>query len=240
MSPRELRAFRESLGLSRREFAPKIFISEPTLERWERGQGGPGELHLQILKRMREHHMVGRSIAYFQYDASSEAGIAQVRHEQKLMVIETIQGLGALTITEEASDSGKNWSVTFGMGWAVGEPEQFLLRCDGSELPERPAIDFTLEVTTKLEHSVHVRARLQDVCLHHRVFGEVTSREDGRSLITLGHRLFATGCNPETIAHVVGNFRSCWQRLKGKPSSQFGGRKSPEFARAREARAAEG
>ena len=29
------------------------------------------------------------------------------------------------------------------------------------------------------------------------------------------HRLFKTGCNPGTVAHIVGNFRSCWEQLKG-------------------------
>jgi len=97
---KELRAFRESRGRSRRKFAPKLFISEPTLERWERGQGGPREVYLLILKRMREHLGAGHSIACFQYDAGVEAYEADVQHDEEEMIVETLRGPGALVLTQ--------------------------------------------------------------------------------------------------------------------------------------------
>ena len=214
MSPKELRAFRERLGLSRREFAPKLFISEPTLERWERGQGGPGKVHLQILRRMREHLSAGHSLAYFEYDAGAEARAAETRNDERRMIVETLEGLGALVLDEKESRDGADWSVSFGMGWAVSEPSEVSLRCEGSHRPERPAIDFALEIETGSGDVTATSEAVESVCRDHSVFGEVGDNRKGGMTITLRHRLFTTGCNPRTVAHVAGNFRSCWQRLK--------------------------
>lgn len=214
MSPKELRAFRESLGLSRREFAPKLFISDPTLERWERGQGGPREVHLQILRRMREHLSAGHSIAYFRYDAGEEARAAELLHETKEMIVETLRGIGALVVAEKESEDGQDWSVIFGMGWAVGQPIDLTLHCEGSERAERPAIDFVLKIGVRCEDTENLSVHLQRLCQRHNIFGHVKADRDVQVVISLGYRLFKTGCNPETITHVVGNFRSCWQRMK--------------------------
>lgn len=219
MSPKELRAFRESLGLSRREFAPKLFISDPTLERWERGQGRPREVHLQILRRMREHLSAGHSIAYFRYDAGDEARAAAVRHETKEMIAETLRGLGALVVAEAESDDNQDWSVSFGLGWAVGSPLDVSLRCEGSERRERPAIDFAFEVTTTWDDISGLSDEVNRIGRNHAVWAGAWSRDDGRAVISMFHRLYKTGCNPDTVLHVVGNFRSCWQRLKGALSS---------------------
>jgi len=219
MAPRELRAFRESLGLSRREFAPKLFISDPTLERWERGQGGPREVHLQILRRMREHLSAGHSIAYFHYDAGDEARAKEVRHETREMIVETLRGLGALVIAEGESDDDHEWSVTFGLGWAVGSPIDVTLRCEGSERNERPCIDFTLEVTARCDNILELSDQANLIGFRHCVWAAAQSGGDGRAVISMRDRLFKTGCKPETVVHLEGNFRSCWQRLQGALSS---------------------
>jgi transcriptional regulator with XRE-family HTH domain len=230
MSPKELRAFRESLGLSRRAFAPKLMISDPTLERWERGQGGPREAHLQILKRMREHLGAGHPIAYFQYDAGEEARAAEVENEDKQMIVETLRGLGALVLVEEQSQDRRDWSVSFGLGWSVGERIDVALHCEGSDRPERPAIDFILEITASHADVRVLSTPLQRVCRNHSIFGSVARRDGGGAVIVMRDRLFTTGCNPETVKHVVGNYRSCWQRLKaildGSKSSHTPGRES--------------
>jgi transcriptional regulator with XRE-family HTH domain len=214
MSPKELRAFRESLGLTRHEFAPKLFISDPTLERWERGQGGPREVHLQVLRRMREHLSAGHSIAYFHYDAGIEVRAKEVRHETREMIVETLRGLGALVIAEGESDDNQDWSVTFGLGWAVGSPMDVTLRCDGSERRELPAIGFAFDVTAKCEDISRLSDRVNHIGHDHDVWAGARSADDGRAVISMRDRLFKTGCNPETVAHLAGNFRSCWERLK--------------------------
>jgi transcriptional regulator with XRE-family HTH domain len=214
MSPKELRAFRESLGLSRREFAPKLFISEPTLERWERGQGSPRDVHLQILRRMREHLGAGHSIAYFQYDASSVAGAAVIQQKEKQTIVETLRGMGAFLLTEEEVSDGKDWCLSFSPGWDVGEPTQLTLLCEGSERPERPVIDFTVEITAKGEYAQMPSDKLQEICFHHGISWRMTSQRKGRLRIALRQRIFTTACNPETLRHVLGNFYSCWQRMK--------------------------
>jgi transcriptional regulator with XRE-family HTH domain len=214
MSPKELRAFRESLGLTRHEFAPKLFISDPTLERWERGQGGPREVHLQILRRMREHLSAGHSIAYFHYDAGIEQRAKEVRHETKEMIVETLRGLGALVIAEGESDDNQDWSVTFGLGWAVGSPIDVTLRCDGSERSERPCIDFAFEVTARCDDVPGLSAQVNRIGFNHCLWAGAESRDDGRAVITMRGRLFKPVCNAEAVTHLAGNFRSCWERLK--------------------------
>lgn len=214
MSPQELRAFRESLGLSRREFAPKLFISDPTLERWERGQGGPRQVHLQILRRMREHLSAGHSLTYFHYDAGVETKAKAVRRETQEMIVETLRGLGALVVAEREADDGPAWSVTFGLGWAVGSPIDVTLRCDGSESPERPYLDFTFEVVAPGARTADLSAQVSRIGRDHAVWTDVASRKDGQIAVAMRCRLFETGCNPETVAHLAGSFRSCWGRLE--------------------------
>ena len=214
MTPKELRAFRESLGLSRREFAPKVFISEPTLERWERGQGGPREIHLHILRRMRDHLGAGHSISYFQYDADATVPISDLPHDEKQTIIETLRGMAAVVLEETEGQNDRDWSVRFGLGWAVGEPIDVALRCEGSERPERPTIDFSLEITAEGQDVDDVFGRLQPICFRHGLSWNVESEEHDRLTVALRQRIFTTGCNPETIRHVIGNYHSCWQLVK--------------------------
>ena len=223
MSPKELRLFREKLGLSRREFGAKLFVSEPTIERWERGQGGPSRVHLQILKRMREHLGAGHSIAYFQYDAGEEAQKLLLPHAEKQMIVEILQYLGALLMAEKHSKDEKDWLLSFALGWAAGENLQMLMHVEGSERLERPMIDFTFETVVPCGDSEALASHLNHVCRNHSLYGAATPEENGRVLITLRHRLFTTGCNPETIKHVIGSLQSCWQRLKERAASPSAG-----------------
>ena len=212
MSPRELRAFRESLGLSRREFAPKLFISEPTLERWERGQGGPREVHLQILRRMRDHTGAGHSLTYFQYDATASA--IELPQEDKQVITETLRSLSVVLLEEQSSDDGGDWALRFGLGWAMDEAVDLLLICEGSDRPERPIIDFTLEISADWEDTPQVNGLIQETCNVHKLFWKWVKQRAKPSTLALCQRVFSTGCNPETVKHVLGNFRSCWEKLE--------------------------
>jgi len=77
--------------------------------------------------------------------------------------------------------------VSFGLGWAVDAPIDAVLRCEGSQRPERPAIDFTLEITARCDDASELPATLQRTCLDHSVFGKV-ARERG----TVDHNAAAT------------------------------------------------
>ncbi|MFO7958002.1 MAG: hypothetical protein R6X33_12990 [Candidatus Brocadiia bacterium] len=116
MTPEELWAFREGLGMSRREFAPKRFISEPTLERWERGQGGPREVPLHILRRMREHIAGGRSMAYFEYDAGASPPPPGLLHDERQLIIEALRGVGIVPLEDGSAQEGVDWSMRFAPG----------------------------------------------------------------------------------------------------------------------------
>jgi len=214
MSPEELRAFRESLGLSRREFAPKLFISEPTLERWERGQGGPRDIHLHILRGMRERLSGAQPDAYFQYDAASDPDAAELLPNTKQLVIETLRGVGNVLLEEAHAEDGSDWSLRFSPSWAVGQPIRLALVCDGSDRPARPAIDFTLEVTADRLDLREVADAIQRLCFRHGVSCTPPTKSSERSTIELRQRVFRTGCNPATLKHVLRNYQSCWPRLE--------------------------
>ena len=212
MSPEELRAFRESLGLSRREFAPKLFISEPTLERWERGQGCPREIHLHILRRMREHLSAGQSITYFQYDSSEEP--AEAPPDDRRTVAEALKAAGALLCGKDESEDGATWTLRFSPDWATGSALRVSLTVEGSLRPQRPAIDFALNVKSGSLNVEGVAKELTEVCLGHGMaWGPLGGWERPRGLV-LRQRIFNTACSPETVQHVFGNMRSCWDRLR--------------------------
>ena len=213
MSPKELRAFRESIGMSRREFAPKVFISEPTLVRWERGQGGPREVHLLILRRMREHLGAGHSLAYFQYDADADVP-AELLHDDRQLIIDTLKSRAVVLLEEHGPDDGGDWLLRFSLGWAAGEPIDLVLLCEGSERPSRPIIDFSLEITADWGDGRHGTEVVARVCRAHRVAWGMTVGSKGRCTATIFYRLFSVCCNPEAVKHVLGNYQSCWSRLK--------------------------
>jgi len=208
----ELRAFREGLGLSRREFAPKLFISEPTLERWERGQGGPREIHLQILRRMREHLGAGQSIAYFQYDAAEDA--VNPSQDRKRIVTEALRSAGALLRKEEDSEDGSAWVLCFGLAWAPRESTELSLTCEGSYRPERPSIDFSLNVICDPKKLGDIAEELTDVCFTHRMACRQLAGGGNGAVLALGQRVFNTGFNSDTVRHVLRNYRSCWERVR--------------------------
>lgn len=212
MSPRELRAFRESLGLSRREFAPKLFISEPTLERWERGQGGPREVHLHILRRMREHLTAGNAIAYFRYDASELAH--EPEREEKDIVVEAVKAAGALLCEEEDSKDRSAWTLQFSWPWTSGKGAGPSLLCEGSHRPERPFIDFTLKVACDSAGMDDVAKVAEDICFDHAAGWKRLKGDGQRCELALRLRLFDTACNAETVQHILGDLRSCWERVR--------------------------
>jgi transcriptional regulator with XRE-family HTH domain len=229
MSPKELRALREGLGLSRREFAPKLFISEPTLERWERGQGGPREIHHHILRRMQEHLGSGQPLEYFQYDAAAGHAAAELDHEEKQIIIEAMGSMAVGLLEERQSKDGNDWMLKFVPGWAAGEPVDLALFCEGSERPSRPMIDFSLEMKADWGDPSRATERVATICCDHRIGWESTAKGKAQSIVTLYYRLFSAGCNQDAVRHILGNFQSCWRRLK---SELLQNRKSPPHSSA--------
>ena len=211
MSPQELRAFRESLGLSRREFAPRLFISEPTLERWERGQGGPREIHLRILRRMRKRLRAGNATAYFQYDAAGD--VVNPSQECRQIVIEALKAAGAVLCEEKDSADGSTWLLRFSLDWAPGESIGASLTCEGSYKFERPSIDFALEVVCDSASVQSAAEELTEACLTHGIAWGPLRDVKRRSGLVLRQRTFNSACDAETIQHVLGNLRSCWDRM---------------------------
>lgn len=211
MSPEELRAFRESLGLSRREFAPKLFISEPTLERWERGQGGPREPHVQMLRRMREHVKSGQSLAYFRYDSGAEP--ADGPPDDRQTISGTLKALGALPCGERGSRDGRTWTLLFSPDWPAREAARVSLAVMSSFLPQRPTIDFMLSVECDLSPLDGIHRNINTICADHGMAWQPTGRWENPSGLALYHRIFNTACDSETVQHVYGNLRSCWGRI---------------------------
>ena len=209
--PQELRAFRESLGLTRQEFAPKLFISTPTLERWERGQGGPREFHLRILRRMQEFLSAGQSIAYFQYDAAEDT-LNQTR-EAKATVVESLKSLGLSLYEEKTSEDNESWWLHFGLSWASADSVQISLLCEGSCRAERPSIDFTMRVILDSGSLQGITENILQICFDHAIVPNV-SRRRSKVELSLRQRMFDSACNPQTIQHILGNYRSCWNRLE--------------------------
>ncbi|HBC89315.1 MAG TPA: hypothetical protein DCZ94_20430 [Lentisphaeria bacterium] len=214
MNPAEIRSFRNSLGLSRRDFAPKLYISEPTLERWERGQGAPRELHLRILNRMRESLGSGRPATYFQYDNVSDDIANESPIEDKQLVTETLKSMSIVLLSEEISKDGNDWLLSFSLGWKTVKPLNLLLACEGSKRPTNPVVDFILLITSNNIDSNRVREILPEICFNHGASWILSTKAKGGCQIKLKQRIFKTGINHETIKHVLGNLFSCWNKSK--------------------------
>jgi transcriptional regulator with XRE-family HTH domain len=235
VSPEELRAFRESLELSRREFAPKLFISEPTLERWERGQGGPREIHLQILRRMREHLSSGHSISYFQYDSSGEP--TEPPPDDRRTITEALKATGALLCGKGKSKDGSTWTLSFRPDWPAASAVRISLTVEGSFRPQRPSIDFTLNIESDSLNVGDVTMELTEACLAHGMAWGPLGRWKRPAGLVLCQRIFSPACSPVIVQHLLGNMRSCWESVKKslhrkKPSPRSSRGKRAEAARA--------
>jgi transcriptional regulator with XRE-family HTH domain len=216
MNPTELRSFRESIGASRKEFARLLFISEPTLERWERGKGGPREIHLNILRGMRERLGSANREPYFQYDPKAADSSAELLGDERRLVLETLRGMAAVLLAERRSEDGTEWDLRFGLGWAAGDSLEVSLACEGSLRPERPAVDFVLEVSGAIQNPTEDGKPVGDICFNHGLSCHCATAQDGRTSLLLRQRLFRSGCNAETIRHIVRNYHSCWLRLRAE------------------------
>jgi len=185
-----------------------LFISEPTLVRWERGEGGPRENHLQILRRLKEESEVDESFTYFDYDGRQDT--VRARDVLKQQLIDAMEGMGARRSGEELSQEESTWRLLFRMGWEIEGTLSAVLACEGSYLPQRPCVDFALILTSEAAPPAQIIDTIREIFIDHRLLCL-----DSRSGMTVHHRLFDTACNKETILHVVRNFRSCWERIKG-------------------------
>jgi len=211
ISPLELRAFREGLGLSRREFAPRLFISEPTLERWERGQGGPRLIHLRMLQRMREHLGAGRPVEEFRYDVAEET--PQVSQEPKRIIARELDAAGATLEREGTSEDGSGWWLAFRLPWVSTGPVRLSLACEGSYRLERPSIDFLLSAEWSPGSLCADRERVHDTCRRHKIFYDMHGDAEGQTGLQLSQRIFNTSCSRENLQHVLRNCASCWDRI---------------------------
>ena len=212
LSPVGLRAFRKSIGQSRREFAPRLFISEATLERWERGQGGPGKIHLLILHRMREHLGAGHSLTRFQYDRDVDVP-AELLHDERRLIIDTLKGQSVVLLEERGPDARSDWMLRFELGWAAGDRFDLSLVCEGSDNLLRPAIDFILKATVKSVDTRQAAGTVQEICFSHCVSWKMTAKGKCTAL-NLSQRIFKTGCDSETVRHVMANILACWSRVR--------------------------
>jgi len=52
MTPKEIKAIRERLGLTQKEFATRLKLDAITISRWERGEQRPSRLALRQLARL--------------------------------------------------------------------------------------------------------------------------------------------------------------------------------------------
>jgi transcriptional regulator with XRE-family HTH domain len=212
MLPEELRAFRESLGLSRREFAPRLFISEPTLERWERGQGGPREPHVHILRRMRDQLARKSQYSFFRYDASEEP--AAPSEDLRQGIVEGVRAAGGVLRGRRTSKKGLKWSLRFSLADPSEGSSEVRVTCEGSFDPRRPSIDFTLFVPCDEAPTKEVLRRITSVCFAHGAACGWPRRAGRRCVLPLGNRLFNTGCSPEAVRCVLDNLRACWRAVK--------------------------
>jgi transcriptional regulator with XRE-family HTH domain len=213
MSPTELRAFRERLQLSRREFAPRLFISEPTLERWERGQGRPREVHLRILQSMAQSSVTRNSLNYFEYDAASCLPAELLRDEKKL-VVDTLRDLALPLLEQRVTNNGHDWWLRFDVDWALEERASLALICEGSSLPARPYVSFGLDVSVGGGDMRRLSDACGDVSFGHELACRLVRDQNSSTTAQLRERVFTTGLNPETVRHVIRALRSCWERLR--------------------------
>ena len=55
-SPGEIRAFRNRMGLNKREFSERLNVSRMTVYRWERGESRPQPVHQDQLFQLAKKH----------------------------------------------------------------------------------------------------------------------------------------------------------------------------------------
>jgi|GEM_PF-4640288 len=212
MIPKELRAFREGIGMSRREFAARIFTSEATLERWERGQGQPRAIHLLILNQMREQLGGGHMLLRFQYDRSADVPVEKAPDHRRT-IIDTLGQHGAVFLEECKRDARGDWVLRFMPDWAKDEPIDLVLACEGSEHILRPSIDFILRGEAKAVIAPSTVNRARRICHNHGIAWQPTVK--GKStMLEFASRTFNTGCNPEVIRLTYAGLRSCWRRVR--------------------------
>jgi len=192
--------------------AAELFISEPTLVRWEKGQGAPRDFHLRILCEIKEKAEAARTLAQFDYEASPEGNLP--REAMKQVVVETLSSIGAGLLEDARSGDGLSWSLSFSTGWGDQTPASAVLTCEGSHRPERPSIDFALTVPLHADLMRSARHELQGLCVLHRLCFEELPGADARGGLRVHQRIYDTACNKETILHVVGNFRAYWKRIE--------------------------
>jgi DNA-binding XRE family transcriptional regulator len=219
MSPTEIRAVREGLGLSRKAFAPKLLVSESTVVRWERGDYEPRDGHLAILRRLQNSLRGVRTAADIRYDVDQQVSATIGFSEEKRVIVATLKSLGTYLTKEIREKNGSDWILEFGLNWESDSGAALSLVCEGSQDPSRPFVDFEVRASVAMD----IRPRFwEDAKLTaHRhgvsVLPLTGKGRGGRQELSIRARLFTTGFNARTVAHVVGNLRSCWKGLKGFP-----------------------
>ncbi len=60
ITPQEVRAIREQLGFSQREFADRLGVALNTVSRWELGERTPNEAVARLIWMVAEHEGLGK------------------------------------------------------------------------------------------------------------------------------------------------------------------------------------
>lgn len=164
---------------------------------------------------MREHLGAGHSPAYFQYDVAMCDSLNEPMNENRRVIIETLRGM-AVVVLDERTEADDQWGLRFGLGWTTAGGVELELSCEGCERSERPAIDFTLKIDLSRGDIRQAVESLPDLCYRHGVSWRLSDKAAKRISIELRQRIFSASCNPDTVKHVLGNYRSCWDQLEGR------------------------
>jgi transcriptional regulator with XRE-family HTH domain len=82
MGPREIRALRQSKGLTQQQFAELLGVSFVTMNRWENGQSRPSQLGLEKLHQLRDRHVPGapEETVFWRAVSAAAAGPSRAPH----------------------------------------------------------------------------------------------------------------------------------------------------------------
>lgn len=207
--PVDLRALREGLGESRREFAPKLMISEATLERWERGQGGPRIQHMGVLKRLQAKLHAAHAATYFRYDGAAEELPGEDLNEREV-IIRALAPVGYKKLEEQVL-SDQSWKLAFSVPWLSRDEGSALLICTGAERAQWPLVDFTLQFPET--NATALSTEQATACYNHGLATDMLPGAHGGNRLCVRLRVFCTVLDDETIMHVHGNLQSWWNRF---------------------------
>ena len=213
MAPAEIVAIREGLRLTRREFAPKLLISERTLIRWEKGETEPNEAHLTILRRMQQYSREARPGLGVRYDPGTGPSALDGLSKERDVITATLKEMGMRPMSEKWTKDGRNWWLTFDPRWPALSTWEFSLICSGTKDPTWPILSFEVRVTPEKGSLPRVVDEARHAASVHALGFDLVTQRKGQTELSFCYRLFTTGFNADTVKHVAGNLASCCERL---------------------------